>query len=133
MLIRKYEPGSDEAKVMQMLRDQGDEWKCYWTAEHCAKYRDALRNSITYVACENDEICGYSRSLDDCGFYIYVCDLLVKPAYRGRSLGRALMDCLCQDFPGQTVFVMSDVDEYYRKQGYRKEGSVFEVTVNQGG
>lgn len=127
MLIRKYDPAADEAQLMQMLRDQGDEWKCYWAAEHCAKYWDALRNSITYVACENDEICGYSRSLDDCGFYIYVCDLLVKPAYRGRSLGRALMQCLYQDFPGQTVFVMSDVDEYYQKQAFKKEGSVFEV------
>jgi hypothetical protein len=34
---------------------------------------------------------------------------------------------VCQDFPNQPVYVMSDVDPYYEKLGYRREGSIFEV------
>lgn len=37
-------------------------------------------------------LCGYSRSLDDFGEYIYVCDFLVMPAYRGKGIGRKLME-----------------------------------------
>ncbi len=50
------------------------------------------------------------------------------PEYRGRSLGRRLMERIYDDYPNQIVYVMSDVDEYYKKKGYRREGSVFEVT-----
>jgi len=128
MIIRRYDKVTDAGSLMEMLISEGDEWSCYWATEHSDDYLSALDQSITYVASENEEICGFSRSLNDCGFYIYVCDLLVKPAYRGKNLGRALMECLYNDFPSQTVFVMSDVDEYYQKQAYRKEGSVFVVS-----
>lgn len=112
---------------MKIISDEGEEWACYSAKNVSDKYRSALDNSITYVAYEGDELCGYSRSLDDCGYYIYVCDLLVKPDYRGKSIGRKLMECIYSDFPDHIVFVMSDVDEYYKKQGYIYEGSIFKV------
>jgi hypothetical protein len=37
------------------------------------------------------------------------------------------MECIYQDYPNHTVYVMSDVDGYYQKQGYIREGSIFEV------
>ena len=62
------------------------------------------------------------------GFYIYVCDLLVHRQYRGRDIGRQLMEPLLDQFPDHTVYVMSDVDEYYKKLGYELEGSIFKIT-----
>ena len=76
---------------------------------------------------EGNRLCAYVRSLDDCGFYIYVCDLLVRKSDRGKQIGRKLMERVVDDYPNQTVYVMSDVDAYYVKQGYHREGSVFEV------
>jgi GNAT superfamily N-acetyltransferase len=131
MMIKIYIRERDEAKLMQMLEEEGEEWACYWKGENAAKYREALAKSITYVAYEGEEICGFSRSLDDYGFYIYVCDLLVRSSYRGKGLGHELMECLPGKFPGQTVYVMSDVDEYYIGLGYPKEGSVFLVKSNK--
>ncbi len=128
MEIRKYRMDLDEDNLMALLRNEGDDWNCYWAADQEAKYREALRRSITYVAVDNDILCGYSRSLDDCGFYIYVCDLLVRKEARGQEIGRRLMECLYRDYPNQVVYVMSDVDPYYQKLGYHREGSVFEVT-----
>ena len=37
------------------------------------------------------------------------------------------MECIYKNHPDKIVYVMSDVDKYYEKQEYRKEGSVFEV------
>ena len=31
------------------------------------------------------------------------------------------------DYPNHIVYVMSDVDDYYKKQGYKHEGSIYEV------
>jgi len=79
------------------------------------------------VACLDDQIVGYSRSLYDFSFYIFVCDLLVRKSMRGQGLGIRLMQCLFNDYPELEVYVMSDVDEYYIKQGCQREGSVFKV------
>ena len=128
MYIRAYNKDEDEDKLMKMIEDEGKEWLCYSAADVSDKYRSALDNSITYVAYEGEILCGYSRSIDDCGFYMYVCDLLVMPHYRGRNIGRKLMECIYTDYPDHIVYVMSDVDEYYKKQGYRYEGSIFQVT-----
>jgi ribosomal protein S18 acetylase RimI-like enzyme len=129
MYVRAYKKADDEEKLMKLIEDQGEEWESYNAADVRAKYMAALESSITYVAYEGDVLCGYSRSLDDCGFYIYVCDLLVAPEYRGNNIGRKLMEYLYEDYPKHVVYVMSDVDMYYEKQGYKRVGSVFEVMI----
>lgn len=131
MIIRTYVKNEDEEKLMSLIKNEGEEWSCYWADEFSEKYKAALSNSITYVAYEGDTLCGYSRSLDDCGFYIYVCDLLVTPKYRGKNIGKKLMECIYKDYPEQIVFVMSDVDDYYKRQGFKREGSIFEVQVGE--
>ncbi|WP_422485852.1 GNAT family N-acetyltransferase [Gudongella sp. DL1XJH-153] len=128
MEIRKYQKDQDEAGLMKMIRDEGEDWYCYWADEVNEMYRQALENSITYVAYEGGEICGYSRSINDNGFYIYVCDLLVRKSCRGVGIGKSLMESIYSDYPPMTVYVMSDVDGYYDTLGYRREGSVFEVS-----
>lgn len=125
LLIRKYNKLTDEVQLMQMIREE-DGWD-YADESMADKYRKALDSSVTYVAFQGGVLCGYSRSLDDCGFYIYVCDLLVRPDFRGKDIGRKLMECLYQDYPNQVVYVMSDVDDYYEKVDYKRIGSIFEV------
>lgn len=130
MEIRRYNSDRDEQKLMQLIQNEGEDWSCYWADAFAAQYRKALRRSITFVAYAGDELCGYSRSINDCDFYIYICDLLVRPDYRGCNIGRKLMDCVIQHYPEQITYVMSDVDDYYVKQGFHREGSVFEVTLS---
>jgi GNAT superfamily N-acetyltransferase len=125
MEIRKYSSYSDARKVMQIIKDEPF-WG-YADDSSYEKYLIALEKSISYVACLGGDICGFSRSLNDCGFDIYVCDLLVRKSSRGKGIGSMLLECICKDYPGQAVYVMSDADGYYLKAGYKKIGSVFEV------
>lgn len=121
--IRKYEALKDYDDLLKIIQSEGEEWKGYLDK----KYKLALEQSITYVAyCDND-LCGYSRSINDSKIFIWVIDLLVDKKYRGNSIGKKLMECLLTDFPNQDIFIMSDVDEYYKKIGYKKEGSIFKV------
>lgn len=126
-MIRKYDSTKDEEKLMQLIRNQGDDWDCYWGEKTSHLYRENLKQSIVYVAEEEGEIVGYSRSLEDPGFYVYVCDLLVEKSYRGKHLGNKLMQIIYQEFRHHIVYVMSDVDAYYQTLGYRKEGSIYQV------
>ncbi len=126
MDIRLYSV-QDEMKMRELLFSEGEDWSCYSADAAFEKYKQALQSSLVYVAYEGDTLCGYVRCRNDDGFGIYVYDLLVKKPYRGRSLGRLLMERVCADFPSDTVYVMSGVDAYYEKLGYPREGSIFMV------
>jgi ribosomal protein S18 acetylase RimI-like enzyme len=126
MEIRKYTK-NDESLLFDLIVDEGDEWMDYHSPNGRKKYRKAIASSIVYIALKNNELCGYVRCKDDGGFGIYIYDLLVKKCHRGKQLGRKLMEKVSKDYPSQTVYVMSDVDAYYKKLGYEKAGSIFVV------
>ncbi len=130
MEIRRYSK-EYEASLFDMLVDEGDDWKDYHGPAGRSNYIKALESSITYIACEGNLVCGYVRCREDDGFGVYVYDLLVRKEYRGKQIGKSLMERVCQDFPDQPVYVMSDVDPYYEKLGYRREGSIFEVQIKK--
>lgn len=126
MTIRRYTK-EDEEPLFDLLREEGDDWSDYHGEKGRARYKKALETGVTYVACEDGILCGYARCREDDGFGVYVYDLLVRKSCRGKQLGRILMEQVCTDFPGQTIYVMSDADPYYEKLGYRRVGSIFEV------
>jgi GNAT superfamily N-acetyltransferase len=126
MEIRQYIK-ADESLLFDLLIDEGDEWRDYHGVVDRDKYIKALESSITYIACDETLVCGYARCREDDGFGVYVYDLLVRKTHRGRQIGKSLMERVCQDFPDQPVYVMSDADPYYEKLGYRRKGSIFEV------
>jgi ribosomal protein S18 acetylase RimI-like enzyme len=126
MEIRRYSKADDD-QLFDMMREEGPDWECYYGEASIEKYRKALASSASYVAYEDGMLCGYVRCRDDDGIIVYVYDLLVKRSCRGRSIGQKLMEKICADFQGQTVYVMSGVDEYYEKLGYPKEGSIYRI------
>lgn len=123
--VRRYQP-TDENLIVELMGKEAD-WSEYLSEENKENYLRALQTSLTYLLFEEEQLCGYARCREDDGFGVYVYDLLVEADYRGKSYGRYLMEQVCKDFPNQTVYVMSDVDPYYEKQGYQKEGTIFIV------
>ena len=121
--IREYNPSHDYERLMEVIKSEGGEWEEYLASG----YQECLRNSVTYVAWMNEILCGYVRSIQDSGMYIWVIDLLVDKRYRGNQIGRKLLERAASDTCALGAFVMSDVDEYYEKQGYRKEGSLYKI------
>lgn len=125
--IRCYET-TDKNTLFELLEREGEEWKDYWQGDGQEKYKKALENSVVYLIFENDELCGYARCHDDDGYGLYVYDLLIDKKHRGKEYGRLLMEQACKDFPDSPTYVLSDVDPYYEKLGYKKEGTVFLVS-----
>ena len=121
--IRKYKSSEDYNKLLSLIKSEGEEWNDYLKPG----YQQPLEESITYVALADHELCGYVRSISDGGLFIWVIDLLVHKNYRGNSIGRKLLETVKLEFPDLDVYVLSDVDEYYEKQGYEREGSIFKI------
>jgi ribosomal protein S18 acetylase RimI-like enzyme len=128
MKIRRYSK-VDEALLFDLLIDEGDDWSDYHGSVGRSKYIKALESSITYIAYDDNLVCGFVRCREDDGFGVYIYDLLVRKSYRGRQIGKGLMERVCQGFPNQPVYVMSDVDPYYERLGYKRVGSIFEVNA----
>ncbi len=128
MNIRRY-CKDEETLLFDLIIEEGAEWSDYHSLEGRDKYIKAIESSIVYIALENEMICGYIRCREDDGFGVYIYDLLVRKSFRGQDLGKLIIDKLCQDYPNQPIYVMSDIDPYYEKLGYQKEGSIFRVKL----
>jgi len=128
MKIREYSK-AEETLLFDLLMDEGADWNDYHGSAGRSKYIKALESSITYIAYDENIVCGFVRCREDDGFGVYIYDLLVRKSYRGRKIGKSLIERVRHDFPDQPVYVMSGVDKYYEKLGYRKIGSIFEVNA----
>lgn len=127
MQLRKY-VDTDIESLFELMQREGEEWT-YCKGGNREKYMNAMRNSIAYVIIQDGNICGYIRCRDDDGFGIYILDLLVDKGYRGKGYGRRLMKEICDKYPDDTVYVTSDADPYYEKQGCQREGTIFSVEL----
>jgi len=128
MIIKQYD-SSFEGALFDLMRREGEDWEAYYGKEGICKYRSAISSSLLYVALEGGELCGYCRCREDDGFGVYIYDLLVDRAHRGKGVGQLLMARVCADYPGAPTYVMSDVDVYYEeKLGYERAGSIFVVS-----
>lgn len=125
MKIRKYKPEDADA-LFALIEREGEEWSDYYGPNR-DKYLKALESSTVYLAFEGDVLLGYCRCRDDDGYGVYVYDLLVDKDYRGKNHGRKFIQVVSLDHEGEDVFIMSDVDEYYEKQGYERHGSIFQA------
>ncbi|RJX26010.1 MAG: N-acetyltransferase [Acholeplasma sp.] len=124
--IRPYRKRQD-TKLLDLLLSEGDMWAIYSAPDQRDLYFLNCEKSLTYLLYEEDEVIGYIRAIEDYSYYIYILDLLVRKDKRGHGYGKLLIEHIQHEFPNLTVFVMSDEDDYYIKQGYHKVGSIFEV------
>lgn len=88
MKIRHYSK-TDEEALFDLLMDEGDEWIDYHGKNGRSKYIKALESSITYIACDENVVCGYARCREDDGFGVYIYDLLVRKRIGEERLGNA--------------------------------------------
>jgi len=71
--------------------DEGDDWSDYHGQAGREKYIKALESSVTYLAWDENLVCGYARCREDDGFGVYIYDLLVRKTHRGRQIGKSLI------------------------------------------
>lgn len=126
--IKPYTEG-DKFELFSFLRGEGNTWSCYYNYE--AEYSQVLADCIVYVALINSRIVGYIRCRKHGIFDLYVYDLLVAKDWRGRGLGKSLIETAAAvvDQPRTDIYMLSDEDGYYEKQRFEHIGSIFRFTT----
>ena len=125
MSARRYTP-ADEPGLYDLIRSEGNEWRGYWS--RWTAYVQALDRCVVFVAVERRRSLRLCRCIEDPGFGLHVIDLLVAQPRRGQRVGRLLLETAAGQFSRVPTYVRSDVDPYYAKQGYRRVGSLFQVS-----
>lgn len=117
----------DEDGLLDLLKREND-WDEYTAPHFVEVFRKSLMDGETFVCKNGTQYCGYLRAITD-GLGLYVSELYVAPSWRNRGIGRRLLEALKRESGERDVYVLSDEDAYYEKLGYRKIGSIFEVSL----
>ncbi len=124
MRIQVYEQRFEQP-LLQLLRSEPD-WQLLVNDDVIDAFRRALASGDTRVLLHDDLVCGYVRAVVD-DLAVYISELYVAPAHRGRGLGKALLEKTKSTYPGREVYVLSDEDRYYEKLHYKRVGSIFQL------
>lgn len=86
---------------------------------------DALKawenSNITLVALDGDIIVGLIRALTDGKITTYIAEIIVDTSYRGKGIGRALLDICHNLYPHARLDLLSTdgADEFYQRESFR--------------
>jgi len=100
----------------------------YGRTENIDAYKESLLNTVTYVCYSSNEFCGFVRAVYDKGQAVYVSELYVVKKWRNENIGQVLLEQVRTDYSNLKMYALSDEDSYYQKKGYKRIGSVFEIS-----
>lgn len=93
-----------------------------------------FRNSYAVVfVCDGDRIVGCGRALSDGVCQAAIYNIALRPAYRGRNLGRAIIDSLLEQVKGCTVILYTHPQTIamYEKFGFRRQKTGFVIFAGE--
>ncbi len=69
----------------------------YWAAERSRdRIERSLRNSLCFGLFENERLIGFTRVVTDYADFAWLCDVFILKEYRGRALGKWLLETVLE-------------------------------------
>ncbi len=95
----------------------------YWAGGISAEVvRRSVENSLTFGLFRGDEQVGFARVVTDYATFAYLADVFVLEPYRGRGLGKWMMEVVFShpELQGLRRWMLAtrDAHELYRKYGF---------------
>ena len=95
----------------------------YWAAGRSREIvKKSVCNSVMLSMFEKDKSIGFARLVTDYATFVWLCDFVVDPAYRGRALGKWLMECILEHPVTHVrinLLATKDAHGLYEKYGYK--------------
>jgi GNAT superfamily N-acetyltransferase len=114
--IRLYKE-ADYKEIQVMCKVEG--WTTF--AEETERAMEAFNRSHVQVAEHEGKIIGYIRSISDQMITTYVCEILIHKDWRGKGVGRNLLDSCKETFPTTRIDLLGTASShsYYESEGFR--------------
>lgn len=118
MSVRRFKE-SDFSSIQNLYKEEG--WMTFINRDKDTL--EAWKNSnIAIVAVEGDKIVGMMRGFTDGNITTFIAEIIVHRVYRGKGLGKALLDICHHLYPKTRIELLADeeVYEFYTKNKFRK-------------
>jgi len=97
--------------------------QAYWADTRSrATIERSLKNSLVFAVYEGERQVAMARVVSDYATFAWLCDVFVHPDYRGRGIGKWLMETMLThpDLHGLRRWMLSsrDAQRLYRQYGY---------------
>src|SRR5512146_1056100 len=97
--------------------------RAYWASGRSRERTErAIRNSLVFGVYDGDRQIGMARVVSDYAIFAYLCDVFILEEYRGRGLGKWLMEAVFShpDLQGLRRWVLATKDAHglYRQFGF---------------
>jgi GNAT superfamily N-acetyltransferase len=118
-----YRLTSDPARVDKPTVHRWLSEDSYWAAGRAFDVVSrSVDGSVPYSIHLGDEQVGFARAVTDGATFVWICDVYVAPAHRGRGLGGWLVDSMVEDFTAagilRLLLATRDAHEVYRRCGF---------------
>jgi len=88
----------------------------------------SIDNSICYgVYCDDEQI-GFGRIVTDYATSYYICDVILDEKYRGKGLGKKLVECMVEFedlYKCTGILATKDAHGLYQQYGFIKDDKTF--------
>jgi GNAT superfamily N-acetyltransferase len=96
--------------------------KCYWSIGRSrAVVEKSIANSLCFGVYDGDRQMGFARVVTDYATFAWLCDVFIDAAYRGRGVGKQLVETVVAhpELQGMRNFILAtrDAHELYRQYG----------------
>ena len=97
----------------------------YWAAGRQPEtMKRAAEGSLCFNLYHNERQVGFARVVTDRATFAWICDVIIHPDYRGRGLGKWLMECLLSH-PAvqgtQQILKTRDAHGLYERYGFEPD------------
>ncbi|MFZ5352160.1 MAG: GNAT family N-acetyltransferase [Bacillota bacterium] len=96
----------------------------YWASEReKATIIKSIENSLCYGIYDGSIQIAFARVITDYATYAYLCDVIINEAYRGKGIGKWLMECVINNPETSDVkkwrLVTKDAHGLYSRYGFK--------------
>lgn len=120
---------SDDKTLLSIERIQDFLAKSYWANQRTRETIEmTIKNSLCFGIYHNGLQIGFARAVTDKATMYWLADVYIDEAYRGRGLGKRLIQCIVEsetlkDLVG--VLGTRDAHELYEKYGFVRDPERF--------
>lgn len=100
-------------------------WAHHRSQETIAK---SIKNSICFGVYHQQKMVGFARVVTDYATMYWLCDVVIDPEYRGRGLGKKLIQAITEMDELKEMFgilATRDAHGLYEKYGFQREPGKF--------
>ena len=93
----------------------------------------AFQNSYYIIAYDGEKLIGFARAISDNCYYTNIFDVIVRPEYQGRGIGKKMMLMLKEKFSGTYFFLTHTEGKrgFYEKCGFVKNDRAMWIHIHK--